>query len=230
MRTATQTRWGLALLALIAVTVGAFLLGHARRAGPVGSDHRAVRQHVVYLTSSRSDAPIIVLGDSIVEAAPLPLVACGHALVNAGLSGASTASDLARWLKPALGASRPFAIIVSLGVNDALTATPDSPEAFAGRYEALLRELSELTGRLYFVEPPPVEARERMTPAMAKAVMATVGGYRSVLPELAKRTGATLLPFPDVQAPFTIDGVHLNEPGYRAWDQAVQQGLALACG
>jgi len=233
MQDATQTRWGAALVFLIAVAVAAFLLGRAQQAHkalPPGAEHRAIRQHVLYLTLSRTEAPIIVLGDSIVEAATLPPGACGHALVNAGLSGASTASDLAGWLKPALDGRRPFAVIVSLGVNDALTNTPGSAEAFAGRYEALLRELSKLTDRVSLLETPPVEARERMTPEMAKAVMATIGDYRAMLPELARRTGATLLPWPKVQAPFTIDGVHLNAEGYRAWTEAIQRGTALACG
>jgi lysophospholipase L1-like esterase len=230
MTQATQTRSGLALLALIAVTVAAFLLGRAHQAKPVGSEHRTSRQQVLYFTLSRTDAPIIVLGDSIVEAATLPPSACGHAFVNAGLSGAATSSDLGGWLKPALGAIRPFAIIVSLGVNDALTSSPDRPAAFAGRYEALLRELSALTDHVYVVETPPVEARERMTADMAKAVMATIGLYRAALPDPAKRTGATLLPLPEMPTPFTIDGVHLNAEGYRIWDQAVLRATALACG
>lgn len=233
MRDATETRWGAALVILIAVAVAAFLLGRAHRAHralPSGTEHRAVRQQVLHLTLSRTEAPIIVLGDSLVEAAILPPSACGHALVNAGLSGATTASDLAGWLKPALGARRPFAIIVSLGVNDVPTNSPGNADAFAGRYEALLRELSKLTDRLSLLEIPPVEARERMTPEMAKAAMATIGSYRARLPELARRTGATLLPWPEVQAPFTIDGVHLNAEGYRAWNEAIQHGTALACG
>ncbi|WP_407155660.1 SGNH/GDSL hydrolase family protein [Bradyrhizobium sp. STM 3557] len=233
MRDATQTRWGVALVALMAMVVAAFLLGRAqqaRRTPPPGSEHRMVRQQVLYLTLSRTEAPIIVLGDSIVEAAILPPSACGHALVNAGLSGASTASDLAGWLKPAVGESRPFAIIVSLGINDVPTNSAGNADAFAGRYEALLRELSKLTDRIYFIEIPPVEARARMTPDMAKTAMATIGSYRAALPDLARRTGATLLPWPEVQAPFTIDGVHLNAEGYRAWNEAIQHGTALACG
>jgi lysophospholipase L1-like esterase len=229
MKDAPQTRWGLGLLALIAATVAAFLLGRAHQATAPG-EHRATRQQILSLTLSRTDAPIIVLGDSIVEAATLPPSACGHALVNAGLSGASTASDVGGWLKPALGAKRPFAVIVSLGANDALTTTPGLPEAFAGRYEALLRELSALTSRVYVIEMPSVEARERMTPDLTKAVTATIGSYRAMLPDLAKRTGATLLPLPAMSAPFTIDGVHLNAEGYRSWDQAVLQAAALACG
>jgi lysophospholipase L1-like esterase len=228
-----QIRWGAAVVAVAAALVAAFLLGRAeqtRQTMPPGAEHRATRQHVLYLTLSRTEAPIVVLGDSIVEAATLPPAACGHALVNAGLSGASTTSDLAGWLRPALGESRPFAIIVSLGANDVPTDSPGNADAFASRYEALLRELSKLTDRLYFLEIPPMEARGQMTPDKVKAAMATIGSFRAKLPELARRTGATLLPWPEVQAPFTIDGVHLNADGYRAWNEAIERGAALACG
>ena len=195
-----------------------------------GAEHRIARQLVLHYTLSRVGDPIIVLGDSIVEASTLPRSACGHAIVNAGLSGASTASDLGGWLTPALANKRAFAIIVSLGANDALTATPISKQAFEARYASLLNELSKLTSHLFVVEIPSVETRERLTEDMQKEAMATIRDFRSVLPELATRTHATLLPLPEMTSPFTIDGVHLNAEGYRVWDQAVMQGVSQACG
>jgi lysophospholipase L1-like esterase len=75
---------------------------------------------VLHYASSRTDDPIIVLGDSIVEASTLPRSACGHAVVNAGLNGASTASDLGNWLTAALAGKRATTVIVALGTNDAL--------------------------------------------------------------------------------------------------------------
>ena len=229
MTTTTQARLGFVLFAVVAAAAATFVLAR-RFAAPSGGDHRAVRQLVVHYTLARVDDPIIVLGDSIVEAATLPASACGHPIVNAGLGGAGTRSDLAGWLKPALADRRPFAIIVSLGVNDALTAKPDSPAVFADRYEALLRELAKLTPRIFIVEFPPVEARGPFTPAMEKAAMATITGYRAALPELARRTGATLLPLPAMEPPFTLEGIHLNAAGYRSWDKAIQNGTELACG
>ncbi|WP_257168510.1 SGNH/GDSL hydrolase family protein [Bradyrhizobium sp. SRS-191] len=229
MAAKTQARLGFVLFALIAAAAATFVLVR-RSATPSSSDHRTVRQLVVhYNLLSRPDDPIIVLGDSIVEAATLPASACGHPIVNAGLAGAGTRSDLAGWLKPALGPKRPFAIIVSLGVNDALTAKPDSSQVFAGRYEALLRELTTLTTRLFIIEFPPVEVRGPFTAAMEKAAAASITGYRAALPDLAKRTGATFMPLPPMEAPFTLEGVHLNAAGYRSWDQAIQQATELAC-
>jgi lysophospholipase L1-like esterase len=225
-----QTRLGLAVFAIVAAASAGYLLARAHYTPVAGAEHRIARQLILYYTLSRTDDPIIVLGDSIVEASTLPRSACGHAIVNAGLNGASTTSDLGGWLAPALANKRAFAIIVSLGVNDALTATPASKQVFAERYASLLRELSKLTTRLFVVEIPAVETRERLTADMEKAVMATIRDYRSTLPQLAKETKATVLPIPPVAPPFTIDGVHLNAEGYRAWDAAVMQGTAQACG
>jgi lysophospholipase L1-like esterase len=225
-----QTRLGFVLFAMTAAVVAAFLLGRAQHGPPPGGDHRSMRQLILYYTLSRVDDPIIVLGDSIVEASTLPGSACGHAIVNAGLGGASTASDLGSWLGAALAGKRAFAIIVSLGTNDALMPTPAQAQLFAERYETLLRELSKQAARLFIVEIPPVEARERLSVEMRAQAMTTIGAFRAVLPQLATRTGATLLPMPEMSAPFTIDGVHLNDAGYRAWNEAVMQGTALACG
>ncbi|CCD84144.1 Conserved hypothetical protein; putative esterase [Bradyrhizobium sp. ORS 285] len=229
MAAKTQARLGFVLFAVIAAAAATFVLAR-RSAAPSGGDHRTVRQLVVhYNLLSRPGDPIIVLGDSIVEAATLPASACGHPIVNAGLAGAGTRSDLAGWLKPALGPKQPFAIIVSLGVNDALTAKPDSSDVFAGRYEALLRELAKLSTRLSIIEFPPVEVRGPFTAAMEKIATASITGYRAALPDLAKRNGATFVPLPPIESPFTLEGIHLNAAGYRSWDQAIQQAIELAC-
>lgn len=226
----TQVRLGVVLFAVVVTAAASFALGR-RGAAPSGGNHRDIRQIVVNYTVARIDDPIIVLGDSIVEAATLPPSACGHPIVNAGLAGATTGSDLSGWLKGALGTRRPYAIIVSLGVNDALTLSPPATSAaFAGRYEALLHELSKLTERLFIIEFPPVEARGPFTPAMAETAMAAITGYRAALPKIAHKTTATLLPLPPLEAPFTLEGIHLNTAGYGAWDKAIQRGTELACG
>jgi lysophospholipase L1-like esterase len=225
-----QTRLGLVVFAIVAAGAAGYLLARAHYLPIAGAEHRLARQLILHYTLSRVDDTIIVLGDSIVEASTLPRSACGHAIINAGLNGASTASDLGGWLTPALANKRPFAIIVSLGVNDALTAAPISKQVFADRYASLLAKLSKLTTRLFVVEIPAVETRERLTAEMGKQVMATIRDYRSALPELAGRSQATLLALPEMSSPFTIDGVHLNAEGYRAWDKAVMQGVSQACG
>jgi lysophospholipase L1-like esterase len=185
---------------------------------------------VLYYTLSRVNDPVIVIGDSIVEASTLPRSTCGHSIVNAGLNGASTASDLGSWLAPTLDGKRAALIVVSLGVNDALASAPQSKANFEDRYGALLALLSKLTMQLAVLEIPPVEAQGRMTVKMQDEVMQTINAYNSILPDLARRNGATFLALPAVAKPHTIDGVHLNSEGYLAWDKAVMQAAAMICG
>src|SRR5205814_6459279 len=124
------TRIALAVLLIAALAAGlAFFRNEA------STDlHRQTRQFVVQATLSRVENPIILLGDSITEASTLPREICGHPIVNAGLSGASTASDLGPWLIEALAAMRATAIVVSLGTNDALKAR--SRQSFEGKRHA----------------------------------------------------------------------------------------------
>lgn len=218
----------LVLLAIPAI-IAAVLQARHHLAQVAANDHRAARQLILHYTLSRVEDPIIVLGDSLVEASTLPRTACGHAVVNAGFNGASTASGLSDWLAAALGGKRAFAIIVALGTNDALTETP-AAQQFAERYGALLADLSRLTPRLFVLDLPPVEARERMTAEMQRQVTATLRDLRALLPGLAQRHAAVFLPVAEMPSPFTLDGVHLNADGYRIWEAAVMHGAALACG
>jgi lysophospholipase L1-like esterase len=220
---------GLILLATCVSAVAAILFARAHIA-PAPEEHRRTRQLILYYTLSRVDDPIIVLGDSIVEGSTLPRQLCGHPVVDAGLNGASTASDLGSWLAQALGNKRAASIIVALGINDALVPAPTSKQVFEDRYAALLRELSKLTARLFVLGIPAVEARQRMTAEMKNEVMATIEGFNSVLPRLAAQANATFLTLPEMPSPHTIDGVHLNADGYRVWDKAITQGVAMTCG
>ncbi|SDS04308.1 SGNH/GDSL hydrolase family protein [Bradyrhizobium canariense] len=213
---------------LVILGISAAFLIWARKADVV-DDHRRARQLVLYYTLSRTEDPVIVLGDSIVEASTLPRSICGHAIVNAGLNGASTASDLGNWLSQALDAKRAALIIVSLGTNDALVSATSSKQGFGDRYRALLAQLSKLTPQLAVLEIPPVEAKGRMTVAMQNEASATITEYNSVLPDVTSQSGAAFVALPAMQKPSTIDGVHLSSGGYQAWDRAVTETAARIC-
>jgi lysophospholipase L1-like esterase len=190
--------------------------------------HRTIRQFMVYLTLSRFDDPVIVLGDSNVEASTLPRSLCNHPVVNAGLNGASTASDLGIWLAEALAGRRAAMIVVALGTNDAFIPTPLSKERFAESYGALLARLSTLTPQLVVLAIPQIEARSRLTALQPEAAR-IIDAYNSILPEIAGKNGATFAALPAMPEPHTIDGVHLNAAGYLVWDKAVLQGAAAVC-
>ena len=144
----TMTRIGLAVLLIGAVAFG---LSYVRKQY-ISASHRKNRQDVLSLTLSRMDKPIIILGDSIVEASTLPRELCGHAIINAGLNGASTTSDLGTWLIDVLEGKPAAAIVVSLGTNDALKAR-SRPE-FEANYSALLAQLSKATAHVIGLSYP----------------------------------------------------------------------------
>jgi lysophospholipase L1-like esterase len=219
------TRFGLVILAICALA--AIIVRTGKTEAVVA--HRDARQLVLHYTLSRVDDPVIIVGDSIVEASTLPRSTCGHALINAGLNGASTASDLGNWLTVALDGKRASLIIVSLGTNDALVDTPQNKKNFGERYGALLAQFAGLSPHLAVLEILPVEARGRMSTEMRDEAMETITSYNSILPEIAKRNGATLIALPAMPTPHTIDGVHLNAAGSQVWEQAVMRAASMIC-
>jgi lysophospholipase L1-like esterase len=217
------TRIGLVVLAL-GLLVALFTWSR-RQAGP--DNHRLVRQMVLSLTLSRVNDPVIVLGDSITEASTLPRSHCGHPVVNAGLSGASTASDLGSWLSSALAGKRAALIVVSLGTNDAVVSR--SQQTYEANYGTLLAQLATMTSRVVVLAVPPVEARNKVTAEARDQLMRSIDSYNFALAGLAKNAGATFVALPPMSDPHTIDGVHLNAAGYSVWDAAVLQAAASIC-
>jgi lysophospholipase L1-like esterase len=220
-----RTCIGLAVLLIGAVAVGFSYV----REQSISDSHRQARQLVLYYTLSRVDNPIIIVGDSIVEASTLPRELCGHAIVNAGLNGASTTSDLGTWLSDVLDDKPAAAIVVSLGTNDALGAARSRPQ-FEANYSALLTQLSKATAHVIVLAIPSIDALRRVTSEMQTEAMGRINDYNSALPELAAESGATFAALPPMPTPHTIDGVHLSAAGYQVWNQAVLQGASALCG
>jgi lysophospholipase L1-like esterase len=216
-------RIGLAVLLAGALAAGFSFF----RKEAIADSHRQARQLVLHYTLNRGDGPIIVVGDSIVEASTLPRTLCGHPIVNAGLNGASTASDLGTWLIEALDGRRAAAIVVSLGTNDALTAR--SRQQFETSYVALLAELSKATDHLAVLAIPAIDVRGRVTTEMQAEAMNRINDFNAMLPTLAAKGGAAFIVLPPMPKPHTIDGVHLNAAGYAAWDEAILQGVSTIC-
>jgi lysophospholipase L1-like esterase len=216
-------RIGLTALVL-AIIVGFF--SWPKRQADV-DNHRASRQLILHYTLDRIDNPIIVLGDSIAEASTLPRSLCGHPLVNAGLSGASTASDLGAWLSGALPGKRAAMIVVSLGTNDAVASRRQ--EAYAANYSKLLAQLSAMASRVVVLAVPPIEARNKVSVDARNEFMRSIDGYNSALSDLARSAGTDFVALPQMPDPHTIDGVHLNAGGYSVWDAAILQAAASIC-
>jgi lysophospholipase L1-like esterase len=185
--------------------------------------HGPSRQFVIRSTLARVENAVVVLGDSIVEASTLPRSLCGHPIVNAGIGGASTASNLGSILTESLGNRRAALIVVSLGSNDA--AIPNSVERYRSNYRALLIELAALTPRTAVAAIPPPEAGLEEA---KKVSLATIDSYNAILPELAEEARAKFIPLPAMPERHTLDGIHLNAAGYEVWDKAILHGIESA--
>jgi len=184
---------------------------------------RGPRHFVIQSTLARVDDAVVVLGDSIVELSTLPRSLCGHPIVNAGIGGASTESNLGSILKDSLANKRAALIVVSLGTNDA--AIPNSVERFRSNYRALLTELAALAPRTAIVAIPPAEAgleeAKKVSPAM-------IDSYNAILPTLAEEARTLFIPLPAMPERHTLDGIHLDAVGYEIWDMAILRGVESA--
>lgn len=206
-------------IALAGFVVAAVLAVWPKRATVIDT-HGPTRQFVIRSTLDRVDDPVIVLGDSIVEASTLPRTLCGHALVNAGIGGASTSSKLGAMLSQSLGGKRAALIVVSLGTNDAVA--PNSIETYRSNYRALMSELSALTSRIAVAGVPLPEAGFDESKRVS---FAAIDGYNAALPDLARETGAAFIALPPMPQSHTSDGIHLNAAGYAIWDKAILGGI-----
>lgn len=228
MSTRGNTKANVKSAALAALAIGALAVGASYfRKEAVTDSHRLARQVILRYTFSRAERPIIVLGDSITEASTLPRSLCDHAVVNAGLDGASTVSDLGTWLLEGLNGRRAAAILIALGTNDALQGRKQ--EEFEANYGSLLAQLRGATDHLAVVGIPSVEVRGRMPPDYQAETMKRIDAFNAALPALAEKGGATFAALPPMPAPHTIDGIHLDAAGYAVWEDAVLKGVRGAC-
>ena len=182
--------------------------------------HGRTRQFVIGSTLARVDDAIVILGDSIVEASTLPRSLCGHAIVNAGIGGASTANNLGAMLADTLGGKQAALVVVSLGTNDA--AIPNSVEQYRSNYRALLAELAKLTPRRAIAAIPPPEAGLEEAKKVSAAV---IDSYNAILPTLAEETRVYSFLCRLCRSSIPFDGIHLNAAGYAVWDKAILAGI-----
>ena len=217
------TRLAIAVVAIGALAAGASYL----RKETIADSHRQARQLVVHYTLSRLDQPIVLLGDSLTEASTLPRTYCGHPVINAGLNGASSYSDLGTWLIEALDGRRGAAILVALGTNDALLKR--STQDFETSYAALLAQLAKVTDHPAVLGIPSIEVRGNAKAELRDETRKQIDAFNEWLPALAAKSGATFAALPPMPDPHTIDGVHLDAAGYAVGDAAVLKGVSGIC-
>jgi acyl-CoA thioesterase-1 len=196
-------------------------------ARPVGSSE-AVEQGELEVPA---DAPLVVfLGDSITAGLHLEpeqafpavvqreLVAAGvpFRLVNAGVSGDTTAGGLARvdWLLK----QAPDVVVVELGGNDGLRGQPVA--AVEERLRAIVTRAREAGARVVLlgVQLPPSLGAEY------------VAEFEALYPRLAEEQGCVLVPrvfdgVGGVEGMMLEDGIHPSAAGHRKVAQVVAPAL-----
>lgn len=105
-----------------------------------------------------------------------------HQVVNASISGDTTANGLSR-LAAALEAHRPGIVIVELGGNDGLRAQPTS--MISGNLDDMIQTIVDGGGKV-------ILAGMRLPPNYGPGY---VGQFERIYPDLARRHNTALVPF-----------------------------------
>jgi hypothetical protein len=112
-----------------------------------------VRTFMIRSQLAQAKSPIVIIGDSITEAALLPSSICGHDIVNAGIGGMTVGSYLPL-AKQLLARRRVQSIIIALGTNDSGTLSTAHIEE---DYAKLVDELNKHATNILLAGLPPVE-------------------------------------------------------------------------
>jgi lysophospholipase L1-like esterase len=162
-------------------------------------DHQDVRRFMIGVALSETSKPIVVLGDSVVEMARLPVELCGHPVVNAGIGGA-TASDIS-YLAPAMFRNQqPSLILVVLGAND--VGNPD----IESRYESLFALLKQ----------------------RAETIAASSTADGDIINASRTAAKASQIAYFDIPIPSgdLFDGIHFTSTGYAKWLPQLNAAIA----
>lgn len=208
----------LGLAALLLAGLGGALGWRLHKPG--ADSHAYATMRLVAVQVALDEAPpsyVFLAGDSQSELQPADQRPCGLALVNGGVSGATT-SAYADYLGRLTFPTRPQAASLTIGTNDLLLKNrprgEDAAARFEGAAERIVKGLQAVTGRVVVTALPPV-GREIATLVDAGAV----ADYSARLKTLCGRLGCT---FTDPYADLRDGETGFAKPG------ALRDGLHLA--
>jgi lysophospholipase L1-like esterase len=206
-------------VALAGGFIAATYLGWLRSTAGLELSHE--RFFAVKAEIERTADSFIVLGDSIVEGALLPSTICGHAVVNAGVTGAAV-EYFQRHADELLGTARPALIILAVGIND---ASADRAKRFRSNYEATVANLA----RRAPVAVATITSVRNGSAASAydSKLVPRLNGVIATIPQVKTVIDVTT-PLSDKN--LTADGIHLSAEGYALWTKAIVDGVSAAFG
>ena len=167
-------------------------------------DHAEVREFMIRAALAEAPTPIVVLGDSVTEMAPLPRQLCGRPVINAGVGG-QTIQEAKRLASRLLKRNSAFLVALTVGAND--IGSPTAQRDFG----ELIETVKPLSTRPLVA----VAAADEQT-NQAIGAAATAHGVRFVAPPLP--TGSKM-----------PDGKHYTLQGYSIWVPALEAVISKEC-
>ncbi|MCC8977299.1 SGNH/GDSL hydrolase family protein [Bradyrhizobium acaciae] len=182
--------------------------------------HADVRRAIIAQQLTRVEVPIVVVGDSLIEAATFPSAICGRPVVNAGIGGAKLADFRSTGLG-FLSGTHPALIVIALGMNDALGGS----ETFESDLVQLLKQIRQISQNVAAFGIS--EAESGPLVANSAALNNTIAKENETY---AKIMGAAFTPSPSLGSRHTLDGVHLAPAAYQTWANSLFAAIeAAAC-
>ncbi len=194
---------------------------------PADAGHSRVDARVFMINSQirQAEDSVVLVGDSITEAALLPSSVCGHSLVNAGVGGATPTSYLEFIKRNGLLADLHAAlVIVALGTNNAQTVVPLSE--FAPSYHALLTALSPKARSMILAGIPQISGPSALSAYFDRSRIAQIN---DAIHATAVEHDYTFIPIAD-HAIETMDGVHPSAAGYETWRHTLVSAMKKRLG
>ena len=221
------------LLVLLAVT-GPALAAEPAAEAPDPDPGRFAASIAAFVTLDSKNAlphdPILFVGSSSIRLWPTAMAFPGRPVVNRGFGGAEL-SDVIHYYDQTIRPYRPAQVFLYAGDND-IAGGKSARQVFEDYRELAERVTRDFPGtHLVFISIKPSTARWEMWPTMVEA--------NRLVREYAEEHDN--LEFADLASPllddagmpknvYVEDGLHLNEWGYRLWQEALAPFLGEVSG
>jgi hypothetical protein len=185
------------------------------------------------------DGYLAMIGDSITAVSPDQRI-CGRPVLRVAYGGAQI-EDALQDLMPLLAGSRPAALVIAIGVNDAQRRIAKSQDRLladvAVRYRTLLQQAKALTPNVAVVQAPPVAQGQPMGDVFFDPSLITA--INTLIRDAAADAGIPVFSLSGLARSdgfardgVTLDGVHLSAAGYGIWRDVASQAWQRvgACG
>lgn len=216
-------------LAATATLLACLCAATASAAEPAAAPQRSSywRERTSFFRSLGRPAEIVMIGDSLTDAAEWAEMFPDQDIANRGIDSDTTDGVLARI--DDIVAARPRQAFVMIGINDFADGRRDVDAVFAN-YRAIVSRLRQAGVRVVVQSTLPCNEAKAAWKSCA-SINGKIARLNARLSSLAS-TGVVFIDLRPLLAPdgnlksdLTYDGVHLNGDGYRLWKQAIAASM-----